>query len=129
MTTHPQDPAVIGSFTIQGRLGRGAMGAVYLARSPGGRLVAVKVVRDELAGDDGFRARFAREIDAARKVSGAFTAAVVDADPDAERPWLATEYLPGPTLQKAIETSGPLSPAGGAVTRGGVGGGGEGDPR
>ena len=103
---------MVGSFAIQGRLGRGAMGAVYLARSPGGRLVAVKVVRDELAGDSGFRARFAREIDAARKVSGAFTAAVVDADPDADRPWLATEYLPGPTLQKAIETSGPLSPAG-----------------
>ncbi|MFI5691958.1 serine/threonine-protein kinase [Kribbella sp. NPDC051586] len=112
MTTHPQDPAVVGSFAIQGRLGRGAMGAVYLARSPGGRLVAVKVVRDELAGDSAFRARFAREIDAARKVSGAFTAAVVDADPDADRPWLATEYLPGPTLQKAIETSGPLAPAG-----------------
>src|SRR3954447_21174543 len=110
MTTHPQDPAVIGSFTIQGRLGRGAMGVVYLARSPGGRLVAVKVVRDELAGDDGFRARVAREIDAASKVSGAFTAAVVDADPDAERPWLATEYLHGPTLQKAIDASGPLLP-------------------
>lgn len=103
---------MVGSFAIQGRLGRGAMGAVYLARSPGGRLVAVKVVRDELAGDSAFRARFAREIDAARKVSGAFTAAVVDADPDADRPWLATEYLPGPTLQKAIETSGPLAPAG-----------------
>lgn len=110
MTTHPQDPAVVGPFAIQGRLGRGAMGAVYLARSPGGRLVAVKVVRDELAGDSGFRARFAREIDAARRVSGAFTAPVVDADPSADRPWLATEYLPGPTLQKAIETSGPLPP-------------------
>ncbi|MEU4192928.1 serine/threonine-protein kinase [Kribbella sp. NPDC026611] len=111
MTTHPQDPVMVGSFAIQGRLGRGAMGAVYLARSPGGRLVAVKVVRDELAGDDAFRARFAREIAAARKVSGAFTAAVVDADPDAARPWLATEYLPGPTLQKAVEQSGPLAPA------------------
>ncbi|MET9269771.1 serine/threonine-protein kinase [Kribbella sp. NPDC003557] len=110
MTTHAQDPAAVGPFAIQGRLGRGAMGAVYLARSPGGRLVAVKVVRDELAGDSGFRARFAREIDAARRVSGAFTAAVVDADPSADRPWLATEYLPGPTLQKAIETSGPLPP-------------------
>jgi hypothetical protein len=110
MTTHAQDPAAVGPFAIQGRLGRGAMGAVYLARSPGGRVVAVKVVRDELAGDSGFRARFAREIDAARRVSGAFTAAVVDADPSADRPWLATEYLPGPTLQKAIETSGPLPP-------------------
>ena len=111
---------MIGSFTIQGRLGRGAMGAVYLARSPGGRLVAVKVVRDELAGDAAFRARFAREIEAARKVSGAFTAAVVDADPDAERPWLATEYLPGPTLQKAIETSGPLTPGGVQSLAGGL---------
>lgn len=100
---------MIGSFTIQGRLGRGAMGAVYLARSPSGRLVAVKVVRDELAGDAAFRARFAREIAAARRVGGTHTAAVVDADPDAERPWLATEYLPGPTLQKAVETSGPLA--------------------
>jgi len=112
MTTHPQDPALVGPFAIQGRLGRGAMGAVYLARSPGGRLVAVKVVRDELAGDAAFRARFAREIEAARRVSGAFTAAVVDADPDAERPWLATEYLAGPTLQKEIEASGPLTPGG-----------------
>ncbi|MEU4288837.1 serine/threonine-protein kinase [Kribbella sp. NPDC026596] len=120
MTTHPQDPVLIGSFTIQGRLGRGAMGAVYLARSPGGRLVAVKVVRDELAGDAAFRARFAREIEAARKVSGAFTAAVVDADPDAEHPWLATEYLPGPTLQKAIDTSGPLTPGGVQSLAGGL---------
>jgi serine/threonine protein kinase len=120
MTTHPQDPAVVGSFAIQGRLGRGAMGAVYLARSPGGRLVAVKVVREELADDPGFRARFAREIDAARKVGGAFTAAVVDADPNADRPWLATEYLPGPTLQKAIETSGPLTPAGVQSLAGGL---------
>jgi len=120
MTTHPGDPATIGSFAIQARLGRGAMGAVYLARSPGGRLVAVKVVRDELAGDDGFRARFAREIEAARKVSGAFTAAVVDADPDADHPWLATEYLPGPTLQKAIDTSGPLTPGGVRSLAGGL---------
>jgi serine/threonine protein kinase len=118
--THVEDPAVIGSFTIQGRLGRGAMGAVYLARSPGGRLVAVKVVRDELAGDAAFRARFAREIESARKVGGAFTAAVVDADPDAERPWLATEYLPGPTLQKAIDTSGPLTPGGVQSLAGGL---------
>ena len=96
------------------------MGAVYLARSPGGPLVAVKVVRDELAGDAAFRARFAREIEAARKVGGAFTAALVDADPDAERPWLATEYLPGPTLQKAIDTSGPLTPGGVQSLAGGL---------
>ncbi|WP_406049146.1 serine/threonine-protein kinase [Kribbella sp. NBC_00889] len=120
MTTQAGDPTTIGSFAIQGRLGRGAMGSVYLARSPGGRLVAVKVVRDELADDARFRARFAREIEAARKVSGAFTAAVVDADPDAEHPWLATEYLPGPTLQRAIETSGPMTPGGVQALAGGL---------
>lgn len=106
------DPSTIGSFAIQGRLGQGAMGAVYLARSPGGRLVAVKMVREELAGDGRFRDRFAREVEAARKVSGAFTAAVVDADPDADRPWLATEYLPGPTLQQTVDSNGPLRPGG-----------------
>ncbi|TDO35849.1 serine/threonine protein kinase [Kribbella sp. VKM Ac-2527] len=106
------DPVKIGPFVVQGRLGRGAMGAVYLAKSPGGRLVAVKVVRGALGGDDRFRARFAREIEAARKVSGAFTAAVVDADPLGERPWLATEYLPGPTLQQAVEAHGPLAAGG-----------------
>ncbi|TWD80985.1 serine/threonine protein kinase [Kribbella amoyensis] len=107
-----EDSATIGPFVVRSRLGRGAMGAVYLAKSPGGRLVAVKVVRDELAGDDRFRARFAREIEHARKVSGAFTAAVVDADPAADRPWLATEYLPGPTLQQAVDEHGPLERAG-----------------
>jgi len=120
MTTQAGDPTTVGSFAILGRLGRGAMGTVYLARSPGGRLVAVKVVRDELAGDTGFRARFAREIEAARKVSGAFTAAVVDADPDAPHPWLATEHLPGPTLQMAIDRSGPMTPGGVQALAGGL---------
>ncbi|WP_432944156.1 serine/threonine-protein kinase [Kribbella sp. CA-253562] len=106
------DPAVVGPFVIQARLGSGAMGTVHLARSPGGRLVALKVIRPELADDPGFRARFGREIEAVRKVGGAFTAAVVDADPDAERPWLATEYLPGPTLQQAVDAEGPLRPDG-----------------
>jgi eukaryotic-like serine/threonine-protein kinase len=107
-----EDPAVVGPFVVQSRLGSGAMGTVHLARSPGGRLVALKVVRPELADDPGFRARFGREVEAVRKVGGAFTAAVVDADPDAERPWLATEYLPGPTLQQAVEGQGPLRPDG-----------------
>jgi serine/threonine protein kinase len=106
------DPAVVGPFVIQARLGSGAMGTVHLARSPGGRLVALKVIRPELADDSGFRARFGREIEAVRKVGGAFTAAVVDADPEAERPWLATEYLPGPTLQQAVDAEGPLRPDG-----------------
>lgn len=107
-----EDQAVVGPFVVQSRLGSGAMGTVHLARSPGGRLVALKVIRPELADDPGFRARFGREVEAVRKVGGAFTAAVVDADPDAARPWLATEYLPGPTLQQAIDGQGPLRPDG-----------------
>jgi serine/threonine protein kinase len=107
-----EDPAVVGPFVLQARLGSGAMGTVHLARSPGGRLVALKVIRPELADDPGFRARFGREVEAVRKVGGAFTAAVIDADPEAERPWLATEFLPGPTLQQAVDGQGPLRPDG-----------------
>ncbi|MGC4936385.1 protein kinase domain-containing protein [Kribbella sp. DT2] len=107
-----EDPAVVGPFVVQSRLGSGAMGTVHLARSPGGRLVALKVVRPELADDPAFRARFEREVEAVRKVGGAFTAAVIDADPGAERPWLATEFLPGPTLQQAVDGQGPLRPDG-----------------
>jgi serine/threonine protein kinase len=86
------------------------MGEVFLARSPGGRLVAVKVIRPELAADGGFRARFAREAAAARTVSGMFTAPVVDADTEAPRPWLATAYVPGPSLADAVAQRGPLPP-------------------
>ena len=81
---------------------------MFLGRSPGGRLVAVKVVRAELAGQAEFRNRFAREVAAARKVSGLFTAPVVDADVDAPVPWLATAYVPGPSLAEAITRHGPL---------------------
>ena len=81
---------------------------MFLGRSPGGRLVAVKVVRAELAGQAEFRDRFAREVAAARKVSGLFTAPVVDADVDAPVPWLATAYVPGPSLAEAITRHGPL---------------------
>ncbi len=101
-----EDPARIGDYTVLGRLGRGAMGVVYLARSPGGRLVAVKVVRPELADDPGFRDRFRQEVAAMRAVGGFWTAAVVDADPGG--PWLATEYVPGPTLHDAVQAHGPL---------------------
>ena len=83
------------------------MGQVYLGRSAGGRLVAVKVIRPELAGEPGFRARFAREVAAARNVSGLFTALVVDADADGPVPWLATAYVPGPSLAEAVEAYGP----------------------
>ena len=84
------------------------MGRVYLGRSPGGRQVAIKVIRPELAEDADFRARFAREVSAARKVSGIFTASVVDADLNGPVPWLATSYIAGPSLADAVATRGPM---------------------
>ena len=104
------EPQSVGPYRLLGRLGAGGMGQVYLARSPGGRLVAVKVIRPELAADHGFRARFAREVAAARTVSGIFTAPVVDADSDGPQPWLATGYVPGPSLTDAVAAYGPMPP-------------------
>ncbi|TQF03030.1 PQQ-binding-like beta-propeller repeat protein [Kitasatospora acidiphila] len=104
----PGDPLRLGPYTLQGRLGTGGMGAVYLGRSAGGRTVAVKLVRPDLAGDSGFRARFRAEVSAARAASSAFTAPVVDADPDGPVPWLATAFVPGVSLQQALDRSGPL---------------------
>ncbi|MFJ9898552.1 protein kinase [Streptomyces sp. NPDC091280] len=100
--------ARIGPYDLLRRLGGGGMGDVYLARSRGGRLVAVKVVRPHLAQDPGFRRRFRAEVEAARKVGGFYTAPVVDADPEAGTPWLATAYIPGPSLQEAVAAFGPL---------------------
>lgn len=111
MRTPVSDPMKIGPYRIVGRLGSGGMGWVYLGRSPAGREVAVKVVRPELAAEDEFRARFAREVAAARVVSGAYTAAVIDADTEAELPWLATMYVPGPSLSEAVRKDGPLPEA------------------
>jgi serine/threonine protein kinase len=107
----PGDPAEVGQYRLLGRLGMGGMGQVFLGRSPGGRLVAVKVIRPELAGEPGFRRRFAREVRSARNVGGLYTALVVDADPDAEVPWLATAYVPGPSLAEAVEEHGVLPAA------------------
>ncbi|MER5931908.1 serine/threonine-protein kinase [Streptomyces sp. NPDC002054] len=101
------DPRQVGRYRIVSRLGAGGMGQVYLGWSPGGRALAVKVVRPDLAGEDGFRRRFAREVAAARRVNGVFTAAVVDADPDGDPPWLATAYVPGLSLGEAVTAHGP----------------------
>jgi serine/threonine protein kinase len=90
------DPQSVGPYRLLGRLRAGGMGQVFLGRSAGGRLVAVKVIRPELAGEPGFRARFAREVAAARTVSGLFTAPVADADVQGQVPWLATAYVAGP---------------------------------
>ncbi len=101
----------MGSYRLLGRLGAGGMGQVFLGRSAGGRLVAVKVIRPELAGEPGFRARFAREVAAARKVCGLFTAPVADADVQGPVPWLATAYVAGPSLADAVDAQGPLPAA------------------
>jgi serine/threonine protein kinase len=102
------DPEQIGGYVLVGRLGVGAMGRVYLGRSAAGRLVAVKTIRVELADEPDFRTRFAQEVAAARRVSGAFTAAVVAADPEADMPWLATAYVPAPALSRLVRMCGPL---------------------
>ncbi|MER6322584.1 serine/threonine-protein kinase [Streptomyces coelicoflavus] len=100
------DPERVGPYRIVGRLGSGGMGRVYLAGSPGGRAAAVKVVHEELAEDPAFRRRFGREVAAAQRVSGPFTAPVVAADPDADLPWLATAYVPGVALGTAVAAHG-----------------------
>jgi serine/threonine protein kinase len=112
---HPQlqplrraDPASVGPYALLSRLGAGSMGRVYLGRSASGRLVAVKTIRVEYAEEPDFRARFAREVSAARRVSGVFTAAVVAADPDAAVPWLATAYVPAPSLARLVAACGPM---------------------
>ena len=104
----PGDPQRIGPYVLRGRLGTGGMGRVYLGQSPGGRLVAVKVIHGHLAEDGGFRARFAREVAAARKVGGMFTATVVGDELDGPVPWIATAYVPGPSLAAAVGRHGPL---------------------
>ncbi|MEQ4304117.1 PQQ-binding-like beta-propeller repeat protein [Plantactinospora sp. B6F1] len=107
----PSDPDGVGPYRLVARLGAGGMGLVYLGRSPGGRAVAVKVVRERFHSDFEFRARFRREVAAARTVAGAFTASVLDADPEAAAPWLATAYLPGLSLREAVRAERRLPPS------------------
>ena len=105
---NPGDPQLIGPYRLVGQLGSGGMGRVFLGLSAGGRPVAVKVIRADLAADQEFRVRFGREVAAARRVSGLFTALVVDADVDGPVPWLATAYVAGPSLSEAVTGSGPM---------------------
>ena len=108
------DPRHAGKYRLLGRLGGGGMGQVFLGQSPGGRLVAVKLIRAELAGDPDFRARFAREVTTARTISGIFTVPVVDADVDGPQPWLVTAFVDGPSLADTVASQGPV-PSGPAL--------------
>ncbi|MGW8486870.1 serine/threonine-protein kinase [Streptomyces sp. NPDC055886] len=110
---HPEAefPQYAGAYRLEASLGSGGMGVVHLARSASGMQLAVKVVHAPYAADPEFRARFRQEVAAARRVSGAFTAPVVDADPEADRPWMATLYVPGPTLAEQVKRNGPMAPA------------------
>ncbi len=105
------DPAKIGNYRLQARLGAGGMGLVYLAHTPSGRPVALKVVRSELSDDQDFRVRFRQEIQAAQRVRGLYTAELIDADPAATPPWLVTAYVPGPSLEEFINNNGPMPEA------------------
>ncbi|MDC0772095.1 protein kinase domain-containing protein [Streptomyces sp. HD] len=108
MPLHRDDPRSVGGYKLVDRLGAGGMGIVYRGRARSGREVAVKVVHSQYAEDAVFRMRFRQEIEAVRKVSGAFTAPVVDADPEAARPWMATQYVPGRSLAERLRERGPL---------------------
>ncbi|MFD1045947.1 serine/threonine protein kinase, partial [Kibdelosporangium lantanae] len=102
------EDGVVGRFRVLGELGRGGMGRVLLASAPDGRLVAVKQVHPHFVADEGFRERFRREVRASRRVSGAYTAAVVGADTEAEVPWLASVFVQGPSLRDVIAKTGGL---------------------
>ncbi|MFD6423940.1 serine/threonine-protein kinase [Streptomyces sp. NPDC060198] len=106
-----EGPEYAGRYRLEARLGEGGMGVVHLATSASGLPLAIKIVHRSYAADPEFRARFRQEVAAARRVSGAFTAPVVDADPAAPLPWMATLYVPGPTLSAQVKRNGPMNPA------------------
>jgi ABC-type branched-subunit amino acid transport system substrate-binding protein len=105
------DPSRLGRYRLLRRLGAGGMGIVFLARAPGGAIAAVKTVRAAYAEEPGFRARFRREVEVARRVDSPWVVPLLDADADAETPWLATAYVPGPSLAETVDVFGPLGPA------------------
>ncbi|WP_327722438.1 protein kinase [Streptomyces sp. NBC_00490] len=111
MRLRREDPRVVGSFRLHRRLGAGGMGVVYLGSDKKGQRVALKVIRPDLAEDQEFRSRFAREVSAARRIRGGCTARLVAADLDAERPWFATQYVPGPSLHDKVADEGSLGAA------------------
>ncbi|MFD5050295.1 serine/threonine-protein kinase [Streptomyces tendae] len=111
MRLRREDPRVVGSFRLHRRLGAGGMGVVYLGSDKKGQRVALKVIRPDLAEDQEFRSRFAREVSAARRIRGGCTARLVAADLEADRPWFATQYVPGPSLHDKVVDGGPLGAA------------------
>lgn len=106
-----QDPRAVGPYRTLARLGAGGMGVVYLARSSGGALAAVKVIRAEHADDPGFRARFRREAEAAARITGPWVVPVLGADTEDREPWLATAFVPGPSLAEVVGAGGALPTA------------------